>query len=94
MQRVLAFFRWEMTQWNKRGTMRTFTKDADREGSVAYAQRQVSVREGLVVRFSMLWGSTLSAVISELDPVPEINTEMADDRLPSLEGPPLQGDDE
>ncbi|KAG1792970.1 uncharacterized protein HD556DRAFT_1432424 [Suillus plorans] len=94
MQRVLAFFHWEMTQWNERGTVRTFTKDADHEGSVAYAQRQVSVREGLVMHFSMLWGGTLSAVISKLDPVPEINTEMADDRMPSLEGPPLQGDDE
>ncbi|KAG1729948.1 uncharacterized protein EDB91DRAFT_1085580 [Suillus paluster] len=94
MQRVLAFFRWEMTQWNEWGTAWSFTKDADREGSVAYAQCQVSVQEGLVMCFSMLWRGTLSAVISELDPVPEINNKMADDQTPSLEGPPLQGDDE
>ncbi|KAG1906246.1 uncharacterized protein F5891DRAFT_1125633 [Suillus fuscotomentosus] len=94
MQRVLAFFRWEMAQWNGRGTARSFTKDADREGSFAYAQRQISVREGLVIRFSTLWRDALSAVVSELDPVPEINTEMADDQMPSLEGPPLEGDDE
>ncbi|KAG1800650.1 hypothetical protein EV424DRAFT_1474814 [Suillus variegatus] len=79
MQRVLVFFRWEMTQWNERSITRSFTKDADREGSIAYAERQVSVREGLVARFSTLWSGTLSA---------------ADDQTPSLKGPPLQCDDE
>ncbi|KIK33966.1 hypothetical protein CY34DRAFT_98770, partial [Suillus luteus UH-Slu-Lm8-n1] len=94
MQRVLAFFRWEMVQWNERGTARSFTKDADYEGSLAYAQRQISVREGLIKHFSMLWRDALSAVVAGLDPVPEIHTEMAEDQMPSLEGPPLQADHE
>ncbi|KAG1726126.1 hypothetical protein EDD22DRAFT_982820 [Suillus occidentalis] len=77
---VLAFFRWEM--------------DADYEGSHAYAQRQISIREGLIRHFSMLWRDALSAVVAGLDPVPEVHTEMAEDQMPSLEGPPLQGDHE
>ncbi|KAG1729013.1 hypothetical protein EDB19DRAFT_2027845 [Suillus lakei] len=93
MQRVLAFFRWEMTQWNEQSIVPSFTKDADREGSIAYAERQVSVREGLVARFLMLWSGTLSAVISKFDLVPEIDNK-AEDPTPSLEGPPLQRDDE
>ncbi|KAG1728878.1 hypothetical protein EDD22DRAFT_853206, partial [Suillus occidentalis] len=88
------FFRWEMVQWHERGTARSFTKDADYEGSHAYAQRQISIREGLIRHFSMLWRDALSAVVAGLDPVPEVHTEMAEDQMPSLEGPPLQGDHE
>lgn len=43
MQRVLAFFRWEIAQWKEQGTARLFVQDADHEGSLVYAQRQMSV---------------------------------------------------
>ncbi|KAG2120466.1 uncharacterized protein F5147DRAFT_766387 [Suillus discolor] len=54
----------------------------------------MAVREGLFAHFSIIWKNTLSAVVSELDPVPTINAEVTDDQTPSLEGPPLQADDE
>ena len=67
MRRTLVFLEWEQGVWLQRASARSFERDADREGSAAYAKRQAALRGAMVAAFKSLWDTipTSSAMDSE-----------------------------
>lgn len=55
MRRILAFLWWAATRWRTQGRDMPGLDQAQREGVIAYAERQAVVRERLLVHFNHLW---------------------------------------
>ncbi|KAG1864826.1 hypothetical protein F4604DRAFT_1683248 [Suillus subluteus] len=64
MRRILQFLEWDVQRWDKRGLENTL-EDAgedEREGRMAYANRQASLRRMLAESFKTSWTDTLALV--------------------------------
>ncbi|KAH7902769.1 hypothetical protein BJ138DRAFT_1021539, partial [Hygrophoropsis aurantiaca] len=57
-RRILQFFDWEANQWDERAKSDLPDDAAVREGYVAYAFRQASLRRAIASRFTHLWQDT------------------------------------
>jgi hypothetical protein len=76
MRRVLRFFEWEALRWDKRAKECTVESAEDREGWVAYAARQASLRRALSHSFSASWADTLALTAKLNCPHSDANIEV------------------
>ncbi|KAG2340636.1 hypothetical protein BDR05DRAFT_1032843 [Suillus weaverae] len=63
MQRILQFFKWDAQCWDERGlegALQDVDDDDEREGLIAYAKRQSSLRRRLAASFRTSWTDTLA----------------------------------
>lgn len=79
MRRILQFFEWEAHRWNELGKECAIEPaDSLREGLIAYAARQASLRRALSRSFSASWADTLTFVA-------EINLSLENDSYADMD---------
>ncbi|KIK34338.1 hypothetical protein CY34DRAFT_98209 [Suillus luteus UH-Slu-Lm8-n1] len=62
MRRILQFFDWQATSWDERANQSWSEGPAEREGKIAYAQRQAALRRALSVACRSSWEDTCAFI--------------------------------